>query len=499
MKILQQVALTGLIFAAGCPAAVLAQDETIPLFDGPRGASCAYFNISGFVKWRHKKGDWKDVNGVPQGPTPFASATIESKDLSRVVEWNITSLAHAWLRSRSVGGGLLLAAVPGHAQGDIFFHSREADDARVRPRLVLEFADRSSRTLAPDADAHLDCSTAYGLGKEKLLHAGPDTSVVMQFPLEPRIRDADLLRATLQLTTTSKQYGNAVIGVYELDSPQKAARGQPQLGIANEFPWDRGIEKHPDVLMATGFDSLLWSRDWSDVRHPIPSPVASDDALEFEPLAGKALRVKIPTGGNIGLDMDYAFKDKTGEEPEEIYFRYYLRFASDWLPTVEGGKLPGVSGTYGRAGWGGRKTNGQNGWSMRGVFARMPEEGNPLRNYIVVGTYAYHADTEGIYGDDWIWDLGLRGLLRRNQWYCIEQYFRLNHVGAKDGELKAWIDGELAIDHTGFRVRDVPDIRIEKIWMNVYHGGVTPSPTDLHRYIDNVVIARRYIGPMRRD
>jgi hypothetical protein len=197
--------------------------------------------------------------------------------------------------------------------------------------------------------------------------------------------------------------------------------------------------------------------------------------------------------------MDYAFKDKTGEEPEEIYFRYYLRFASDWLPTVEGGKLPGVSGTYGRAGWGGRKTNGQNGWSMRGVFARMPEEGNPLRNYIVIGTYAYHADTEGIYGDDWIWDLGLRGLLRRNQWYCIEQYFRLNHVGAKDGELKAWIDGELAIDHTGFRVRDVPDIRIEKIWMNVYHGGVTPSPADLHLYIDNVVIARRYIGPMRRD
>jgi hypothetical protein len=48
-------------------------------------------------------------------------------------------------------------------------------------------------------------------------------------------------------------------------------------------------------------------------------------------------------------------------------------------------------------------------------------------------------------------------------------------------------------------VRDVPDIRIEKIWMNVYHGGVTPSPADLHLYIDNVVIARRYIGPMRRD
>ena len=35
--------------------------------------------------------------------------------------------------------------------------------------------------------------------------------------------------------------------------------------------------------------------------------------------------------------------------------------------------------------------------------------------------------------------------------------------------------------------------------MNVYHGGTSPAASDMHLYIDNVVIARRYIGPMRRD
>ncbi len=57
---------------------------------------------------------------------------------------------------------------------------------------------------------------------------------------------------------------------------------------------------------------------------------------------------------------------------------------------------------------------------------------------------------------------------------------------------------DLVFDHTGFRVRDIPSIKIEQIWMNVYYGGTTPSPQDQHLFIDNVVIARRYIGPIKK-
>ena len=35
--------------------------------------------------------------------------------------------------------------------------------------------------------------------------------------------------------------------------------------------------------------------------------------------------------------------------------------------------------------------------------------------------------------------------------------------------------------------------------MNVYHEGSTPSPYDQRLFIDNVVVARRYIGPMASE
>ncbi len=44
----------------------------------------------------------------------------------------------------------------------------------------------------------------------------------------------------------------------------------------------------------------------------------------------------------------------------------------------------------------------------------------------------------------------------------------------------------------------VAKLKIEQIWMNVYHGGKIPSPYDQHLFIDNVVIANKYIGPLHR-
>lgn len=507
--VLLRVGVSGSTTYCKLPFAVLAfalfalspaHGQTLPLYDGPSGASCDYFNSGARVKWHHRMGDWQDARGVSQGSAAWVSANIEPTNRSRVIEWDVSALARQWLRDPSANSGVLLRAVPGGPGAVVAFFSREADDIGVRPRLLLEFADGSSRQAVADADAHLDCSTVMPLGRDKYLRAGSDTSVVIRFALQPAAAHGELRRAVLQLTTTAKQFGDSVLGVYKLDASRKSAPGTPEWGIAKDYPRDRGIEKNPNVLLAEGFESQLWFTNWSDVRPELSFwPVAADEERKFEPLDGKALRVKIAKGHNLGLDISYNFKSKIGEEPDEIYFRYYIRFGDDWKATVDGGKLPGISGTYNKAGWGGRKADPLLGWSMRGGFARMPEAGNPLRDYVTLGTYAYHADAEDFWGDEWIWDLGLRGLLQRNHWYCIEQYFRINHVGASDGELKGWIDGELAIDRKGIRVRDVPDIRIEKIWMNVYHGGTAVAAADMHVYIDNVVIARRYIGPMRTN
>ena len=49
---------------------------------------------------------------------------------------------------------------------------------------------------------------------------------------------------------------------------------------------------------------------------------------------------------------------------------------------------------------------------------------------------------------------------------------------------------------TDVRFRLTRELRIEQVWMNLYHGGTIPSPRDQHVFIDNVVIAKKYIGPM---
>jgi hypothetical protein len=255
-------------------------------------------------------------------------------------------------------------------------------------------------------------------------------------------------------------------------------------------PFQTKRSDRADVVFSSDFESSDWYKKWG-IEKPEPGTdtIAEDRALGFEPLQGKALRVRIGQGGNLGSNLRFAFAKRTGSEPEEIYFRYHLRFANDWDPTIQGGKLPGISGTYNRAGWGGRRVNGRDGWSARGSFEKQHNGETPI------GFYCYHVDMQGKYGSIWTWDRDRLGYLQNNRWYAVEQYVKLNSPGRNDGIVRAWIDGKPAFEKTDVRMRDINDLKIEMVWLNVYQGGTKPAPSDDHLYIDNVVISRSYIGP----
>jgi hypothetical protein len=322
-----------------------------------------------------------------------------------------------------------------------------------------------------------------------------DSHVLVRFELPKAKGGPELASATLRLQTLGTHAQAPRLGVFLLDPP--LAGTAPQAGLAAGYPGDAGLARDPDVLLAEAFEAGDWTRRWSYVRQSGTFDlVGADASLRFEPLAGKALRVRVEKGSHLGLNAGYRFRDRPGGEPEEIYLRYYLRLADDWKPTRDGGKLPGIAGTYDRGGWGGRKADGTNGWSMRGGFSKVIPQGHPLAGGTALGTYAYHADAKSKYGAFWPWSEGAPGVLRNNRWYCIEQYFKVNDPGSANGVLRVWIDGRLAFDRDGIRVRDVDSIRIEQVWLNVYHGGTGVSPHDQHLFIDNVVIARRYVGPM---
>ena len=105
-----------------------------------------------------------------------------------------------------------------------------------------------------------------------------------------------------------------------------------------------------------------------------------------------------------------------------------------------------------------------------------------------------YADTPTKYGATWGWNLGPTGRLEKNRWYSIEQYVKMNDPGRANGLLRAWIDGILVFERSDIRFRSTSDLKIEALWMNVYHGGTMSAPQDLSLFIDNVVVATQYIG-----
>lgn len=470
----------------------------LPLTDDEAGVTCDYHLAGVRAPWLHRGGDWVDAAGAEQGERPFAVATIANAGRGETVEWDVTTLVRQWFAQRRGAGFAMLRAVRGKAGGVVDFASRESDEAARRPLLSVEWSDGTVWRGAPSADTTIDCSTRKSLGALATIRVGGRASSLLAFPLADA-GGRNVERATLRLGVARTFGKGAEVAVFGA-MPPWVKGSAPRAGLASRFPGDEGIARDPAVVFAAGFDSGDWRSGWSTVgERSVAGIVAHGEGNGFAPLRGGALRVTLTPRQNLGLDLRYEFAKAGLPEPDEAYFRYYLRLGSDWKPVRDGGKLPGFAGTYNRAGWGLRQADGTNGWSARGAFFRQPANPSPaMAEHAGIGSYVYHPDVRGGDSENWGWGLGPTGRLLRNRWYSVEQYVKLNTPGRADGVFRAWIDGHLVIERNGIRFRDVPELHIESVWFNVYHGGVARPDSPMTLYIDNVVIAREYIGPMAK-
>ena len=469
----------------------------LPFSDRDDGISCSFYDVQLGIPWPAGRAAWLDNDDKVMGPRAHASFALSAGDARLVRRVDLTGLVKGWWSGRWPNDGLLLRAAPG-AGAD--FHAREAADPAVRPQLLLQWPSGRRRFVEPAADATLDCSTYRGVGRTTTLTVTPDKAVAIRFELaalmqtEPAPSAAELIL----VRPDPQQAAQGALQVFRLQSPIRATEPALSGGLAAKYALDRGIAADPDVLFADGFEGRKPDARWA-VNDEAPGTIVDADTnLRFEPLSGRALRITIPRNALLGLDMRLRLRDAKGVEPEEVYFRYYLRLARDWLGAIDGGKLPGFAATYGKAGWGGRPWDGSKGWSLRGSFGTTPPAGHAAAGRIMLGTYAYHAKSS-TYGEGLAWASGdLAGLIDTDRWYCIEQRLKLNTPGGEDGVLQVWVDGRLALSRKDLRLRDIPSIRIEEVWMNFYHGGTQPAPQALHAWIDGVVIARRPIGLMQQ-
>lgn len=493
------------------PAPLPAPTDLLRLWDGKTGVTADYWNLGLRAKWRNRGGDWLDAAGAPQGAVPFAEATVPVT-APQLVALDVKKLVEHWLQHGNAGAWLKTSQACN-------FHSRETAEADKRP-LLRVVTDLGSVDCACLADATLSTSTVAALGQQATFSAAGGAAI--QFDLSAvtgTVQSATLLLWLKEVFSTPA----IVLRAFRLDPPR----------LFSGAAW-QGSPAPADLLLATDF-SGDWARHFKmpgftpNFAQTFPNPAFGQDAGGATWIEGRFSAAQ----GVVGGTLEYLFR-KDGAEPEEAWFGYVVRLGADWGSTVDGNKMPGLAGRYGRkqqfddgtfywthneGGNGGNATTGKkdangilSGWSLRGFGHVTPADGNPYKHLTPVGTYAYWADMPKMpdgagYGQNWDWSHPTLGqvVLEHGRDYHIEQHVKLNSIagpfdefgnglGNADGEFRAWLDGVLVFEKTGLRFRHHPDIKIEEVWLDWYHGGVAPAVATHHFRMNRLTVAKSRIG-----
>lgn len=450
----------------------------------PDGATRTYYNGAAYLKWENQTGDWVDASLINQGLEPFSLLTPEPNS-SEILIADVTSIVNAWQQGTLDNQGFLLKKLSGSGK-KIF-----SKEGKLGAKLILTF-EHGSTTLDVLADTELSAKTYKCLGAKATISL--KNHVALYFALDQI--NTKFLEAKLQVTMTKKSKNIPKVGVFAIKLPENHSKNSAvrKASPVNDL----------NYIYHASFEDEGWEEQWEikngakltdkDKRSVI------DKKNKFEPLLNNALRVTIDKGKHVGisakLPLNQVFPNDLART-QVIYFRYFLRFGDTWVTTIDG-KLPGFSGTYNnkvyRGGWGGRPSNGNNGWSARGKFAQTTPNYNPLADRIPVGTYLYHSNMSSTYGESLYWDMTRDFVLKKNKWYAIEQKIKMNTIGNNDGELQSWIDGKLVYSETNLNFSNHPEVGVEAIWLNVYHGGKKTANKEITLYIDELTVSTNYIG-----
>lgn len=218
---------------------------------------------------------------------------------------------------------------------------------------------------------------------------------------------------------------------------------------------------------------------------------------------GKGLKSVMKTGAHWGASGWWYFDSHGLSQPDELYWRYWLRFDDDfYIGPPARGKLPGPASLAGSGCRGGVPTTTTYPcFSARMLFSRDYRPwGDPLypngpNGVTLIGFYAYHLDSPSNRGDIWTWDPAV-ATLDNGKWYCVEGRIKLNTPGAHNGILQGWVDGQPAFDRTdiAFRRSGEGSMHVKSFWFDNYYGGSETSPAVNEVQFDSLALSDQKIG-----
>ena len=285
---------------------------------------------------------------------------------------------------------------------------------------------------------------------------------------------------------------------------QGEGRGEA-VGLSVKYPGDAGIAGDPDVFFADNFESGDMKK-WDQQRGRV---VFAGD----KPNSGRwCVQMPMERGQNHGGDAIKWFLPGA----DAVYARFYVKFSPDYqynhhFACLGANQRTNKWSAFGKAGL---KPNGayySTGMEPWFAWGKNPPPGE-------VNLYAYYLDMEPDRKVDKYWGNGFfppgpgkgtaagaaRIIPPLNQWQCWEFMIQANTAPDKaDGKQAMWVDGKLVGEFTGIRWRNDLDLKVNCFWLQHY-GYDEGDPTkqswkdSQSVWFDDVVVARRYVGPMKR-
>ncbi len=268
-------------------------------------------------------------------------------------------------------------------------------------------------------------------------------------------------------------------------------------GLAQAFPGDAGIRTHPDVIFADDFEAGAIGEGWDEVGNK------GGRVLSFEAPGGtgtnglgrRSLRVEAHLGEDTGGGLTRWF-----EPADTVFIRFHVRFAEDCDYVHHFVTLRANKGLKGRDRWSGFGGAGLKPEGDERFSTAIEPWGNwgrwqpPGRWNFYSYWHAMEASRDGKY-----WGNGFgvpdAPVIPRGRWIAVEFMLKHNSPGQPDGEQAFWIDGKLTGHWDGISWRRTESLKANALTLESYFTDRwTRHPVNVV-WFDNVVIARRYIGP----
>jgi hypothetical protein len=311
----------------------------------------------------------------------------------------------------------------------------------------------------------------------------------------------------MNIGTSLRPLGTALLiacGAAEFASA--AAQPTPAVGLAAKYPSDEGIANDPDVLFSDNFESGDMKK-WDEQRGGV---VMTED----KPNSGRwSVEMRAERGQNHGGDAIKWFMPGA----DAVYARFYVKFSPDYQYShhfvwLGANQRTNKWSAFGKAGLKPNGTYYSTGMEPWFAWGKNPPPGE-------VNLYTYYLDMEpdpkmvNRYWGNGFFPPGPgkgtaagkdRVIPPLNQWQCWEFMIQANTAPDKaDGKQSMWVDGKLAGEFTGIRWRNDVDLKVNCLWLEHY-GYDEGDPTKQYWkdsqsvWFDDVVVARRYIGPVKR-